>query len=220
MKFYGKAEAGEKAGVGMKRKIKNAAIRPMEGIGKNDLPLGEQTFFQGWQPTTKATEKDEVESYRVGRAIRAAVKQCWFNARKAVLKLTEYAEASYIEGWVVYLDNGLITEHKWIVRNGKVIDPTVPSEEIANFPGLEFQGRKGIEEFLLTPLGKKHRKEPFFFAFGWGGHKNPGYMKAFQDAKAFENQLILERKKLLSGEKNKSSYSKYIGGTNGQTIST
>jgi hypothetical protein len=155
---------------------------------------GEQRFYEGCQPTSPmTTEKDKAESHRVGRAIRAAMKRCWFNARKAVLKLDDYADASYIEGWVVDLDGGSMMEHGWVMRNGKVIDPTLPHKNYAHFPGLEFKGRKAIEEFLATPLGRKHRKDPFFYAFGWGGCESPGYMKAFYDAMEYQKRFIKPR---------------------------
>lgn len=154
----------------------------------------QQRFFKRWHPVTKmTTEKDRVESHRAGRAVRAAVKQCWFNARKVVLKLEDYANASYIEGWVVDLDGGSMMEHGWVVRNGKVIDPTLPHKNYAHFPGLEFKGRKGIQEFLDTPLGRKHRRDPFFYAFGWGGGESPGYVKAFHDAMEYQKRFIKPR---------------------------
>jgi hypothetical protein len=56
------------------------------------------------------TQKDHVESARVGRKIRAVPKQCWLNAGKAVLRLPEYTDATLVEGWVVHWD-GLMIEH-------------------------------------------------------------------------------------------------------------
>ena len=89
----------------MKRKVVKATIRPIvvkaDGTITTDYTAEERQFFQQWQATTTAKEKDKVESHRVRKLVRAALKQCWFNARKVVLKLDEYAEASYVEGWVV-----------------------------------------------------------------------------------------------------------------------
>jgi hypothetical protein len=182
----------------MKGKVETTDIRPIvvkaDGtVTTTEYTSEEETFFQGWQATTRATEKDKAESRRVGRAIRAAVKQCWFNARKIVLKLPHYAAASYIEGWVVNEEDGVLMEHGWVVRNGKVIDPTLPDRDFAYFAGLEFKGRKGIQEFLNTPLGKKHKNDPFFFAFDWGGYKSPGYMKAYHDAMEYQKRFIKPR---------------------------
>lgn len=142
----------------------------------------DQEFFQGWQPTTVASEKDFFESARVGRKVRAATKQCWFNARKVVQKLDDYAEASYVEGWAIL--NRFPIEHGWIVHEGRIIDPTLPDKEGMYFPGLEFRGRRGMEEFLATAQGKKCRKSPFFFAFGWGGMMSPSFRKCYEDAMA------------------------------------
>jgi hypothetical protein len=86
----------------MKGKVETAGIRPIvvkaDGTVTTNYTPEEEAFFQGWQAMTRATEMDKAESRRVGRAIRVAVKQCWFNARKIVLKLPEYADASYVEG--------------------------------------------------------------------------------------------------------------------------
>lgn len=181
----------------MKRKVVKADIRPIvvkvDGTITTDYTTEERQFFQRWQATTMATEKDKVESHRVRKIVGAAMKQCWFNARKVILLLDEYADASYVEGWAVSPE-GAIYEHGWVVRNGKVIDTTLPDNDWVYFGGLEFKGRKEIEEFLQTPLGKKHKKDPFLYAFGWGGCESPGYMKAFENARAFIEKVVQERR--------------------------
>jgi hypothetical protein len=125
----------------------------------------EIAFLHGWQPSSHATTKDVEESRRVRKAITALPKQCWFNARRAILKLKDYAEASLIEGWAI-IGGGMPIEHGWIVRDGLIIDPTLPTDPIEYFPGLEFRGRAEIVGFLKTPEGKKCKKTPFFYAFG------------------------------------------------------
>lgn len=156
--------------------------------GKVELSYSpeERAFFQGWQPTTRAATKDVIESARVSQAIRAVPKQCCLNARKAVLKLKEYADASYIEGWV-FLNFPI--EHGWIVKDEMIIDPTLPNSPGVYFPGLEFRGRAGIEEFLKTNLGRKCKKTPFLFAFGWGGMQSPSFRKCYDDAMAYLMKL-------------------------------
>lgn len=137
-----------------------------------------------WKPVSLSGPKDIDESRRVSRALRAAMKACWFNARKVVLRLPEYAQASYVEGWLV-VGNGMMMEHGWVAKDGLVIDPTLPEKEIVYFPGLEFVGRDGIEAFLATKKGKKCKKSPFFSAFGWGGGDSPSYQQACQNALAY-----------------------------------
>jgi hypothetical protein len=56
-------------------------------------------------------------------------------------------------------------------------------ETMSYFAGLEFQGRTGIEEFLSTPEGKKCKRSPFFYAFGWGGMKSPSFRKCWESAR-------------------------------------
>lgn len=143
----------------------------------------ELAFFQGWAPTSVATTKDMVESARVGRKIRAIAKRCWLNARKVIMKLDDYAEASLIEGWAL-LPSGMAIEHGWVVgQDGVIIDPTLPDADALYFPGLEWKGRAGIKEFLAAVQGRLHNKEPFFFAFGWGGMESPSMRKCYEDCR-------------------------------------
>lgn len=141
----------------------------------------EEAFLRGWQPTLPACAKDVDESVRLGNHICAVPMQCWFNARRAVLKLTDYADAVYVEGWA--LPEGMAPlEHAWLVRKGAVVDPTLPARRVTYFPGLEFRGRAGIDEFLRTPQGEECKRSPFFYAFGWGGMDSPSFRRCFEDA--------------------------------------
>jgi len=151
------------------------SISAVHNIDLDDLTY---KFQYGWKPTSVATTKDIHESRRVGKAIRAISKQCWFNARKVILKSDDYAEASYIEGWAL-LACGFPIEHGWVVRSDKIIDPTLPDEGMTYYPGLEFRGRAEINGFLTTPEGKKCKRSPFFFAFGWGGMQSPSFRKCY-----------------------------------------
>ena len=132
-----------------------------------------------WLPSDPwPVQKDEAESRRTGKAVRAVMKQCWFNARKVIMKLPDYGEASYVEGWAV-LQGGMPIEHGWLVQNDTIIDPTLPDDLGVYFPGLEFKGRKGIEEFLATPKGRKCKNKPYLFAFGWGGMDHIGMQRSW-----------------------------------------
>lgn len=159
----------------------------------------ERAFYHGWRPCSEVRGKDVAESERVRRAIRAAPKECWVNARKAILGLDELADASYVEGWVILL-GGLVADHGWLAKDGQIIDPTLPDRVVAYFAGLEFHGRAGIAEFTAHSLGRKHRNDPFHWAFGWGGEHSPSYMKAFRDAFEYQKKHFTER-----GEKDEDS---------------
>ncbi|MDY3556159.1 hypothetical protein R5W24_005322 [Gemmata sp. JC717] len=151
-------------------------------------PLGhteaDLAFFQTHQPVCGSPPKDEGASAALGERITALPKQCWFNARRAVMTLKDWAGASYVEGWAV-CDSGLWIEHGWLVRDGVTVDPTLPTEVDAYFPGLEFRGRDEITAFLATPRGKKCRRSPFLYAYGWGGGYSPTMRKAQADATAY-----------------------------------
>lgn len=139
-------------------------------------------FLRGWQPSSQPARKDESESERVGRKIGALPMQCWFNARRAVRKLDDYADASYVEGYAINKRGFGPIEHGWVVRDDVIIDPTLPTSVAAYFPGLEFVGRAGIRDFLGTELGKKCCKSPFLYAFGWGGQESPSMARAYKEA--------------------------------------
>lgn len=166
--------------------MKSLILEADDNFGLSYTPE-EQAFFQGWQPMMQATGKDFTESARVGRGIRAVPKRCWFNARRAVMQMADYADASYIEGWIVVPN--MPFEHGWIVMDGRIIDPTLPNNPGVYFPGLEFQGRAGIETFLATAEGKKCKKTPFFYAFGWAGMKSPSFRRCYDEAMAYFQRL-------------------------------
>lgn len=135
-----------------------------------------------WHHFTCANEKDEMESQRIGNKVEVKANQCYFNARRVIRSLPDYSEATYIEGFIV-TENGACYEHGWIVKDGKIIDPTLPYGVKSYFPGLEFTGQEGIRQFLSTPLGNRYGNYPFHEAFGW----NPGldceiFLEAFRQA--------------------------------------
>ena len=172
----------------------NAPIAPLvvnsDGTVSQEYSEEERLFFQRWQPTTIVSGKNVEESWRISKAIHAFPMQCWFNARMAIQRLEDYAQASYVEGWAVACD-GLMFEHGWLVNDEKIVDPTLPEGIAAYFPGLEFKGRHEIGEFLATSLGKACRKSPFLFAFGWGGGQSPTFRAAQENALAFVQRMFL-----------------------------
>ena len=153
------------------------------------LPPDEKEWCRGWPPSEPwPASKDVAESWRVRNRVHAVPKQCWFNARKTVLMLDEYADSSYVRGWAI-LKCGMPIEHGWVVRGDTIIDPTLPEMVTRYFPGLEFQGRSEIVKFLTTPRGKKCGRSPCFFAFGWGGMHHPGMRRALEEANAIMYEM-------------------------------
>ncbi len=135
-----------------------------------------------WHHFTCANEKDEMESKRIGNKVEVKANQCYFNARRAIRSLPDYSEATYIEGFIV-TENGECFEHGWIVKDGKIIDPTLPNGVKSYFPGLEFTGREGIRQFLSTPLGNRYGNYPFHEAFGWNPELDCEiFLEAFRQA--------------------------------------
>jgi hypothetical protein len=158
-------------------------------VAKDIAPVPKRYFFNARSAISEAQEKDVEESRKVAKETAAASKRCFFNARRAISTLARYAEASYVEGYAV-LDNAMSREHGWIVHEGKIIDPTLPDEDVVYFPGLEFQGRSGIKAFRRRPRAKENRKAAFFHAFGWGGKESPSFHKCFEEAMAHMRKLL------------------------------
>jgi len=99
-----------------------------------------------------------------------------------IRSLPDYSEAIYVEGFIV-TEEGACFEHGWIIKDGKVIDPTLPSDDASYFAGLEFAGRDGIRKFLLTKWGSKWNGSPYYRAFGWNpGLDSPIFLQAFNQA--------------------------------------
>lgn len=138
-------------------------------------------FLLRWQPATTVDEKDETESERVASIVGSEANQCYWNARKVIRSLPGYSDATYIEGFVVTHD-GAIFEHGWIIKDGKIVDPTI-LHETTYFPGLEFRGREQIREFLQTEWGSRFNGYPFHKAFGDGGFESPSFVQAFRQAR-------------------------------------
>jgi hypothetical protein len=135
-----------------------------------------------WHPSVVANEKDKMESKRVGSMVNVEANQCYFNARKVMRSLPDYSEATYVEGFIV-TEDGACFEHGWIVKDGKIIDPTLPNGDDSYFSGLEFAGREGIRQFLSTQVGIRFSNHPFHEAFGWNpGRDCPIFLQAFKQA--------------------------------------
>jgi hypothetical protein len=131
-----------------------------------------------------AGELDQSISLELASRIKAEVKACYFNSRKAIMLLDEYATANYLEGFAAtYL--GMPVEHAWIESDGKILDPTLPrGEAVAYFPGIRVRGREGLEAFYAKH-GAEYRKSPLFYAFGWGGSECKPFHSARRASERF-----------------------------------
>ena len=117
------------------------------------------------------------ESKRVGKLVGAKHKQCYINAMRVIWYVPEYEDADYVEGYAV-IDGGFCIEHGWVEHDGVVIDPTLPDDDIAYFPGLRFSGGLGISEALQIPKPGWCEDLPILYRFGWGGIESPEFRSA------------------------------------------
>lgn len=160
--------------------------------------LGERESAEAWSllesygPTLVTAEKDREASRRAKKLISSVPKACWFNARRLIEVVDEFAGAALIEGYVVSAEKGSQFEHGWVVHGGKIIDPTLPDEDYEYFAGLEFVGRESIAVFDRVSLqdSRRTREDPFFHAFGWGGQDSPHMRNAHKAAEDRFRQIV------------------------------
>lgn len=74
--------------------------------------------------------------------------------------------------------DGLPIEHGWVEFDGAILDPTLPTEEVAYFPGLRFRGGLEFAKALDIPKGCCTKDLPIFYRFGWGGIESPEFRAA------------------------------------------
>ena len=130
------------------------------------------------QPVSRPVGKNLGESARLARRPGVAPKECYRNCFDLLHEVPGYERASYVEGYVV-ADNGFPFDHAWLVKDGFIVDPTLPVGIKRYAAGLEFVGVSGIETFLQTvekKVGCLHA------AFRHGGFTSPSYFRAFLDA--------------------------------------
>ncbi len=96
---------------------------------------------------------------------------------RVIWYVPEYGEADYVEGYAVIGSNFCI-EHGWVEHDGIVIDPTLPDDKMAYFPGLRFTGGLGIAEAMQIPKEDWCEDLPIFYRFGWGGIESPEFRAA------------------------------------------
>jgi len=135
-----------------------------------------------WQPASSADVKDRAESERVAQLAGANPNNCYCNARAVLRSLPEYADAAYVEGYVVTHEGGIF-EHGWLVKDGMIVDPSIREDGTSYFPGLEFSGRDQVRTFLRTERGRRLHGHPFYQAFGEFGAESSSFQEAFRRAR-------------------------------------
>jgi len=122
--------------------------------------------------------KDQKESVKTRRLVRSKPKQCHVNAARVVLAVPEYAKADYVEGLAV-IGGALVIEHGWVEKDGVIVDPTLPKDDLLYFPGLRFEGQRGLAEAMEIPDPEGSARDlPIFYRFGWGGVDSPEFRAA------------------------------------------
>lgn len=125
--------------------------------------------------------KDKPESARVRRLVRAKPKQRFRNAVHVVRYVPGYEEADYVEGVIVTVKD-VVTVHGWVERNGVIVDPTLPDDDLLYYPGLRFKGRRGISEAMRIPRPSDVDDLPILERFGEGGGESEEFVEAWSAA--------------------------------------
>lgn len=139
----------------------------------------------------QSSQKNKPESCRVGTEIHATRQRCFFNAFRAVTALSDYQNATYVEG-IAVTTAGLILEHGWVERDGEIVDPTINDEHLVYFPGLRYQGAAGLSQ-AITKVPKQFEScedLPIFYRFGFGGENCPEMTQAREQAKAYSKSIV------------------------------
>ncbi len=100
-------------------------------------------------------KKNVCESLRLGQAIRAKQQMCYENAIKVIRHVPGYKHAFYVEGIVVEGKDSVF-EHGWVERHGEILDPTLPLDKMAYFPGLRIEGKKAVAVPYAEVKGSSH----------------------------------------------------------------
>jgi hypothetical protein len=127
------------------------------------------------------SNKHVVESKRTGSLVRSEGKQCYLNAFRVIQEVEEYADADYVEGGAV-IGGVMVIEHGWVEKDGVIVDPTLPRDNLVYFAGLRFCGQRGIAEAMQTPKPSYSEHLPIFYRFGWGGVESPEFRAAMAGA--------------------------------------
>jgi hypothetical protein len=93
-----------------------------------------------------------------------------------------------VEGIAVV--DGMCVEHGWVERDGEILDPTLPQEELVSFPGLRFEGEPAIAERIQRPKPNSVEDLPFFTRYGRDGLDSLELRSAWIQALDYSHSLI------------------------------
>lgn len=138
--------------------------------------------------------KDVTESKRTRKLVRGKAKQCYLNAFRVVQEVQGYANADYVEGLAV-IEGVMVIEHGWVERDGLVVDPTLPEDNLVYFAGLRFRGQRELAEGLQIQKPYRTREDfPIFYRFGWGGIESPEFRAALVSANRYAGMESLAKR--------------------------
>jgi hypothetical protein len=98
-----------------------------------------------------------------------------------------YSDATYVEGFAIL--GTFCIEHAWVEKNGEIIDPTLPGDNLVYFPGLQFKGQKNLSEALQIPKEPYCEDLPLFYRFGWAGSDSEEFAAARREAMKYSDSL-------------------------------
>ena len=87
----------------------------------------------------------------------------------------------------------MVIEHGWVEKDGVVVDPTLPRDNLVYFAGLRFQGQRELAEAMQTPKPSYTEHLPIFYRFGWGGIESPEFRAALVSANRYAGMESLAK---------------------------
>jgi hypothetical protein len=138
--------------------------------------------------------KDVAESKRTRKLVGAKAKQCYLNAFHVIQEVEGYANADYVEG-IAVIEGVIEIEHGWVEKDGVVVDPTLPLDDLVYFAGLRFRGQQELAEGLQIPRPSGTTEDfPIFYRFGWGGIESPEFRAALVAANRYSGDEVMAKR--------------------------
>ncbi len=108
-------------------------------------------------------EVDNIKSKDVAKRNNAKLKQCYYNSFRGFSE----PGMKYYEGYVWSASCPIPLEHSWLVKDGKVIDPTLilDTKYSNDRLGDEYVGIEIPRDFLLSRCVKTMKSGPFLFDY-------------------------------------------------------
>lgn len=166
---------------------------PVSADDRFEPPSGE-VAADNQRADFSAEQKQLVKNVSLSQTLREKVgarpQQCFHNAYLVVANERDFINATYVEGIAVDKCGFIIGEHGWIVKEGEIIDPTLPDDDLLYFPVLQFEGHAALCRAMWEIPKRSEEDWPIMWRFGWIPGHLPERDRAWQAAREYSNSVI------------------------------